>query len=206
MDGGSSEQTSVVGEGADHRTRGRARSPAQLNCHGLVSPPLATGTSLEREPGAARVLLLGLGNDLLCDDAIGWRVAAEMRHRLEGRDDIQVMESPEMGLSLLDWVVGCEGLLIVDSIQTGQAPVGFIHEIDLDDLKRLPMVSPHFLGVTEVLALGRELGMPVPSHVRILGIEVEDPHTIALEMTAGLRAAFPEIADRVFTIAASMAD
>ena len=36
LNGDSFERASVVGEGADHRTRGRVRSPSRLNSHDLA--------------------------------------------------------------------------------------------------------------------------------------------------------------------------
>ena len=37
LDGDSAGRTSVVGEGADHCTRGRVRSPSHLNSYGLAA-------------------------------------------------------------------------------------------------------------------------------------------------------------------------
>jgi hydrogenase maturation protease len=106
-----------------------------------------------------------------------------------------------MGLSLLDYVVGFDDLILVDAMQTGQAPPGFVHEFDESQLKVLPIVSPHFLGVGEVMALGRKLGLPVPGRVKIFAIEVEDPFTVKVCMTPPLRQILPSIASRVLAAA-----
>jgi hydrogenase maturation protease len=153
---------------------------------------------------APKTLLLGLGNDLLTDDAIGLRVAIEARQRVADRKNVSVAETTEMGLALLDLVIGFETLIIVDAIQTEDAAPGFVHELELDDLKRLPPISPHFLGIGELLALGRELGLAVPSHVKIFGIEVQDPFTIGTQMTPPLNAALPHIVDQILWAAYEM--
>ena len=108
-------------------------------------------------------LVLGLGNDILCDDAIGLNIVRELRSRLAGVDGVDVKETMEMGLALLDFIVGYRRLILIDSVQTGQSPPGFLHEMEGADLKILPARTPHFLGVGETLALGRMLGMPVRS-------------------------------------------
>ncbi len=144
-----------------------------------------------------KILLLGLGNDILSDDAVGLRIAAEVRQRLAGLGDIEVVETAEMGLSLLDFIVGYDTLVLVDAVQTGRHPAGFLHEIDGYDLKVLPTVSPHFLGIGEILALGRELGLHVPRRVRIFAVEVEDPFTVGRQMTARVQQAVPAIVDRI---------
>jgi len=187
----------------------------------------------ETQTGKRRFLLLGLGNDILCDDAIGLCVVREIRKRLSGGEvgiamnrlgrvgmpesgrglphsktlarrctsrDIDVRETCEMGLSLLDYIVGYDELILVDSIQTGRLPPGQIHELEGKDIKVLPVTTPHFLGVGEMIALGRQLGLPVPERVRIFAIEVQDPFTITTEMTPTLRAAMPRIVERVWTI------
>jgi len=112
-------------------------------------------------PRTKPVLVLGLGNDILSDDAVGLNVAREIRRHLSDSDGIEVQETSEMGLALLDHIVGFADLILVDAVQTRQAPPGFLHEFDGGQLKILSIVSPHFLGVGEIVALGRQLGLPV---------------------------------------------
>ncbi len=144
-----------------------------------------------------KLLLLGLGNDLLTDDCIGLRVAAALQEPLAGRENITVAQSAEMGLALLDSLVGFDTLVLVDAIQTRQAAPGFVHEMDGADLQTLPAISPHFLGVGEVLALGRKLGLSVPTQVKIFAIEVQDPFTVGTQLTPALEAALPRILERI---------
>jgi hydrogenase maturation protease len=151
------------------------------------------------------VLVLGLGNDILSDDAVGLHVARQIRLRLSDNDGIEVQETSEMGLSLLDYIVGFEDLVLVDAVQTGQSPPGFLHELDLSRLKVLPMVSPHFLGIGEMVALGRRLGLPVPRRVKIFAIEVQDPFTVSVRMTPPLRRVLRRIALRVLAAARRLA-
>ncbi len=152
-------------------------------------------------PRQKPVLVLGLGNDILSDDAVGLNVAREIRQHLSGSDGIDVQETSEMGLSLLDYIVGFEDLVLVDAVQTGQAPPGFLYELDANRLKVLPLVSPHFLGVGEIIALGRQLGLPVPRRVKIFAIEVKDPYTVKERMTSPLRRVLRPIALRVLAAA-----
>ena len=150
------------------------------------------------------VLLLGLGNDILSDDAVGLYVAREIRQRLSDLDGVEVHETMEMGLSLLDYIVDFETVVLVDAVQTGRVPPGHLHEFNSDNLRILPTTSPHCLGVGEVLALGRELGMAMPGRVRILGVEVQDPFTIKTQITSALRRALPGIIERVLQLLRGM--
>ena len=164
----------------------------------VSSPQVPPGKAPRQQK---RVLVLGLGNDILSDDAVGLKVAREIRQNLRDSDGIEVEETSEMGLALLDYMVGFEHLVLVDGVQTGQAPPGFLHEFDVSQLKVLPMVSPHFLGVGEVVALGRRLGLLVPRQVKIFAIEVKDPFTVRVGMTPALRRVLRPIALRVLAAA-----
>lgn len=164
----------------------------------MTREPLAVPTS-------ERLLVLGLGNDILCDDAIGLRVAREVQRQLAPDEAIDVQETEEMGLCLLDYISGYRDLVLVDSIQRGTIAPGSVHEIRADDLTILPGSSPHFLGVGETLALGRQLGLPMPERVRIFAIEVEQPHLLSTEMTAPLQRALPTLVQRVLAAARELA-
>ena len=146
------------------------------------------------------ILLLGLGNDIISDDAIGLWVARAARERLATSPAIEVVDCCEMGLSLLDHIAGHRHLLVVDSVQTTKAPPGYVHEVGEDDLKTLPGMSPHFLGVGEILVLGRKLGLVMPERVKILAVEVADAQTLSEKLTPQLEQAFPGIVDRVVAL------
>ncbi len=141
------------------------------------------------------VLVLGLGNDLLTDDAVGLQVVRTAGPRLAGCPGIAVRETMEMGLALLDEIAGFDALVLVDSIQTGEAPAGHIHEIALAALAGRHNTAPHFVGVGETLALGGALGLPMPTRGRILAIEVTDPFTLGLCLTPTVAETVPLAAD-----------
>ncbi len=151
------------------------------------------------------MLVLGLGNAILSDDAVGLHVARALRRRLEPEEDIAAVEVEEMGLSLLDYIVGCRDLVIVDSIQTGRVPPGCLHEIDGDDNLTRRSASPHFLGVGETIACGRLLGLAMPRRVRIFAVEVNDPFTLGESLTPPVAAALDSVADRVLAAARALA-
>ncbi len=158
--------------------------------HSPSAPPSAV-------PSGLRLLVLGLGNDILTDDAIGLRIVRALREPLAGVEFIDTLETEEMGLSLLDHIVGYDELVIVDAIQTGTAPPGHLHRFDGRELPSRRTGAPHFLGVGDTLALGRLLDLPMPGQVTILAIEVADPLTLGTDVTPALAQAFPGLVKRV---------
>jgi hydrogenase maturation protease len=152
-----------------------------------------------------RILVLGLGNDLLTDDGIGLEIVRRVRVCLDPVEPITVEETVEMGVALLDFMAGYEAVVLVDAVQTGRMAAGYVHELAAEQLSVLPGVSPHFLGVGEVLALGRVLGYAMPERVEIFAVEVSDPFTMGTRMTEALEAVVEPVAQRVLERVRSLA-
>ena len=153
-----------------------------------------------------KVLILGLGNDLLTDDAVGLRVAHEVRSRVAGDARLAVHETTEMGLALLDLIVGYTSLVVIDSIQTGQQQPGFVHEIEPGRMLQGVTRTPHAIGIEHLCSLGRIRGLPVPHHIRIIAVEVGDPFTFGTDMTPDVETAIDEAADLVVQRALEFAE
>jgi hydrogenase maturation protease len=151
------------------------------------------------------VLVLGLGNDILTDDAVGLAVARGVAQSIHPADGVTVLETVEMGVGLLDYLTGYDSVVLVDAIQTGRSSPGTVHELEVGELRLVPGVSPHFVGVGEVLALGRALGLAMPRRVEIVAVEVEDPFTLGTRMTPLVEAAVPLVTERVLARARGLA-
>jgi hydrogenase maturation protease len=152
---------------------------------------------MNSEKSARRLLVLGLGNDILTDDAVGLRAVRWLRHQFAEELSIAFQETSEMGLALLDHIIGFDTVIIIDAIQTGKAAPGTLHEIEASELSKAAGAAPHLLGVPETLALAKELHLPIPSRVHIYAIEAADPYTLGISMTPELEAALPEIVRRI---------
>jgi hydrogenase maturation protease len=144
------------------------------------------------------VLVLGLGNDILKDDAVGIRVA----ERLQGTfgEDVEVRSTSLFGLSLLDELLGREKVLLIDSYVPEEFVGSEIQERNLDSVGEACGVSPHFVGLGEVREVMRRLGLGFPHEVRILAIPVSDPTTFSTQMTPAVTALVDEAATRAARI------
>lgn len=161
--------------------------------------------SLFRAEAPRPILALGLGNDILSDDAIGLLVARQLRRDLGEHPAIEVQETTEMGLALLDFLTGRHAVLLVDAIQTGAVPPGNLLELDPPRWESTVGRNPHFLGVGETLALGRQLRLPMPRQIKILAVEVADPFTLGTTLTPPVHAALPRAVDRARRLLAEWA-
>jgi hydrogenase maturation protease len=149
----------------------------------------------------ARILVLGLGNELLADDAAGVLAARAVAETLRGapvgqRATVDVVDSSLSGLALLELFVGHERAIVIDAVQTGRHPVGTVIDIDPRQLGRVIAPSPHYAGLPELFEVATRLGLEFPTETVIFAVEVADPHTIGGPLHPAVSAAVPQLAER----------
>lgn len=138
-----------------------------------------------------KTLILGFGNPILSDDAVGIRIAEELAGELP---DITVEAFCEAGLAILEEVTGYDKLIIVDSIKTGKGRPGELYKLTLEDLNpKSDFSSSHGLDIATAFKLGEKLGYPLPRQVSIYAVEVKDNTTFGEEFT-------PEVARSISLI------
>ena len=153
---------------------------------------MSSVTGDSHSPSAAAVTplrVLCFGNELLGDDALGCVVADRVQPFAS--EDVEILCTSESGFYLLDCVLGVRRLVVVDTVQTGNAAPGTIYQFRDSELASVPGGSPHYVGLCEALALARELGLPAAEEVIILAVEVADCLTMGAEMSPQARTALP---------------
>ena len=117
------------------------------------------------------VLVAGIGNFFLGDDAFGVEVVRRMSRRplQNGMCLIDFgIRGMDLAYALLD---DYNGAVLVDAAPRGGAPgTLYVIEPDLDNLEAGPVVEAHGMDPVNVLRLARNLGGPRPP-IRIVGCE-----------------------------------
>ncbi len=145
----------------------------------------------------AKTLLLGLGNSILKDDAVGLRVVRALGERVN-QEGFDVQESSFANIDLLDFMGGYDRLIIVDSIKTEWGKPGDLYRLNLDDLhSTLHLSCPHDINLATALELGKRLGVPIPEEVGIYAIEVEDNQTFCETCSPRVEEAIPRIIEEI---------
>jgi hydrogenase maturation protease len=148
-----------------------------------------------------KTLVLGLGNPLLGDDAIGLQVALRVRERLGAGSDVDVREEEAGGLRLMELLTGYDRAILVDAAVTGGVP-GTIRRIGPEDVPTQRTAIAHGIDLPRALELGRALGLPMPPDVRVVAIEAESVLEFRSDMTPAVAAALePAVAAVVDEIA-----
>lgn len=152
-------------------------------------------------------LVIGLGNPILGDDAVGWRVAeavqrllAEASRELAGAVEVDCVALG--GLSLMERLVGYDRALVIDALAAG-GPPGAVSQCNVEalpDYSSFNSTAPHDTSLQTALRLGRAMGARLPQSVIVIGVEAERLYEFSEELTPAVAAAVPVAARRVIEI------
>ncbi len=124
------------------------------------------------------VSVLGCGNSLVGNDAVGLEVLETLRAhppRFAGVS-VRLVEAATGGLDIIEHLTGCDRAIVVDAILAGGLP-GDVRVFDAD---RIPdpveqAFSLHGIDLPHALAIGRALYPDRMAPVKVVGIEVGRP-------------------------------
>ncbi len=149
---------------------------------------------------APRVVVVGLGNPLLADDAAGLAVADELDRLLAARPipGVTVTRSFRGGLELLDLVAGFDQAVLIDALVRDHPVPGRVHELDAAGTAgSARLVGSHEVDLTTALEVGRRAGLAMPDEVRVVGIEAADVLSFREQLSSAVAEAVREVARRL---------
>ena len=146
-------------------------------------------------------LVLGIGNILLRDEGVGVVVARRIEAARESGDmvippDTRVVDGGTLGLDLLPMIEDADQVVMIDAVDLGQAP-GTV-SILRDETVQAALsghVSPHQIGVGDLVAAARLMGI-MPPRLTLVGIQPGEI-AIGLELTEPVAAAVDVAIDLV---------
>jgi hydrogenase maturation protease len=155
-----------------------------------------------------KTLIIGLGNPILGDDGVGWKIAKEVEKRLltVNRQSSIVTECLSLaGISLMEQIVGYQRVILIDSLNTGQHPQGTVVTFTLNDLPDLTYghsASAHDLSLKNALKLGRSMGAELPRNENVIVVAIEAAHVYDFteELTPAIAKIVPEAVDTVMKL------
>lgn len=173
------------------------------------------GQRVMKRDGEA-VLVIGLGNPILGDDGVGWRVAEEVKRLLMDDcrwliDQSAISHQPSTidvdclslgGLSLMERMVGYDRAIVIDAMRTHQPP-GTLSRFWLDELPECSTAhtaSAHDASLAHALQLGRALGAHLPCDVLVVGVAAEQLYDFSDALTPEVEAAVPHAAQIVIDL------
>jgi len=150
-----------------------------------------------------KTLVIGLGNPILGDDGVGWKVAEELSHVIGHLSLVKVETASLGGLSLMERMLGYDRVVLIDSMETGCSPVGSVLKFPLASLPD-PMVghsaSAHDTSLSTALKTAERLGTSTPKIVEVVAIEAQNVYDFSEELSPSVAAAVPEAVQMVLDI------
>jgi len=144
------------------------------------------------------VLVLGIGNLVMGDDAVGVIVAQRLQHGYRFPDNVEIMDGGTLGLDLLPKLENITNLIMIDAVETGQKAGTCVRLCG----QELPIaletkVSPHQMGLKDLLAVSELMGHS-PKEMILIGVQ---PGSIEMEigLTAEVEAMLETLVSNVLT-------
>lgn len=131
-----------------------------------------------------KTIVIGLGNPILSDDGVGWKVAEEIQRQIRpacnggaGTDAVIDIEYLSLGgIGLMERMIGYDRAIILDAFIAEKEDLGSIIIRNLKDLPNYSAfhtTSTHDTSLQNAIELGRHLGAQLPSEVLVIGIAIQ---------------------------------
>lgn len=120
--------------------------------------------------------MVGLGNPILGDDGVGWRIASELQKNEVIPSDVTIECLAVGGISLMEALIGYDRAIIIDAITTHQAPQGTVKYFALGEVPNPSlghMSSAHDTSLQEAMKMGRSIGAHLPEDITVVAVEAE---------------------------------
>lgn len=140
-----------------------------------------------------KTIIIGLGNPILGDDAIGCIAAEALKTQFtaQGINQIEIDQFYRGGISLMEHLIGYDQALIIDSVQGVGSRPGDIVQLALGDLPTKTVNSPHDATLLSAVEMGRQLGEKLPDRIDILGVEIVSEYEFSDQLSRPITDALP---------------
>ena len=158
-----------------------------------------------------KTIVIGLGNPILGDDGVGWKVAEEVQKQItspptpllagEGSEvDVEFLSLG--GISLMEHLIGYERAILIDALnsnqETGSVIVSKLNE--MPDYSAFHITSVHDTSLRTALQLGKAMGASLPGEITVVGIATQHVYDFGEELSPPVAEAIPKAAQIVIRL------
>jgi hydrogenase maturation protease len=151
--------------------------------------------------GRTSTVVVGLGNEIAGDDAVGILAARRIERLLAGRSGPALAEVVELswaGLRLLPVLRGYRRGILIDSLRGGRWPTGSVVRLSESDFAgALRLNGFHDVDYPTALALGRAMGWPMPGRIDVYAVAGESFDQFGTHLTPAVARGLDEVVDLV---------
>lgn len=143
-----------------------------------------------------KILVIGLGNTILCDDAAGIIIGKGITEKVS-RDRIDFVEASYAGWRLIDILRGYKRLIIVDSIVGDKYVPGECYKVDPAQICSLHLSSTHGMGLNEAIEFAKQNGYEMPDTIALYAVGVKNPFEFGETVCGEVMDKIPGIIDQI---------
>ncbi len=144
------------------------------------------------------ILVLGLGNPVLGDDHIGILLVNDLQKFDHLRKNVHFQVSSQAGLYLLDLLIGFHQVIFIDAIVDVRARPGTVKVWPLNNQPSYILgSSPHYIGVSSMIAIGKQLNIEMPEDLWLIGITIKEKLQISEQLSNEIRKQYQQILKQV---------
>lgn len=150
-----------------------------------------------------KTIVIGLGNPILGDDGVGWKVADEVKQQmtsppapfLKGEGNkVDVDYLSLGGISLMEHLIGYGRAILIDAVTSDQE----IGSVIVSNLNEMPdysafhIASAHDTSLQNALKLGKSMGVSLPKEVIVVGIATDHIYDFSEALSPAVARAIPK--------------
>jgi len=152
---------------------------------------------MQLDGSPVQTLVLGVGNLLMSDEGVGVHVIQKLVADYQLPEEVQVLDGGTLGMDLLYYLEGTENLLLIDAVQARKEP-GTLVRLEGDEVPAFMSIkiSPHQLGVPDMLAAAKLKGNCYPERIVLWGVQ-PDLMEIGLDLSSTVESQMDTIIENI---------
>jgi hydrogenase maturation protease len=152
---------------------------------------------------AMKTLIIGLGNPILGEDGVGWKVAKQLNNIIDPDSSVDIDCASCGGLSLMERMLGYQRVIVIDSMETGRSPEGCVKVFPLIALENPyagHSASADDASLMTALQAAESIGAEVPARVDVVTIETKNAYGFPDNLSPEIEKAVPLAAKEVLKL------
>jgi len=149
-----------------------------------------------------KCLVLGFGSDALSDDGLPVRLTHDLQvvlsNKIQENRNFTFKTSAVGGLELLELLEGYDKAILIDTQLTGRRKPGVISIFTPQDFEEtFHLSSQHDLSFRDTLRMAEMMGIPLPSDIQIIAIEIIENKRLSFEFSQEIDRIYPDIFENI---------
>jgi len=146
-----------------------------------------------------RLLVAGLGNEILTDDGIGAGIVRFLERSYSTRG-VDFTRQWLGGLEMLEYIPGYREVVFIDAMKTGEGKAGEISYFLPEHFREtLHLSNVHDLDFCTALALGRKLEYAMPREILVIAVEITEDKEFGRGYSPEIKRLFLHICRQIIT-------